>query len=124
MATTRQLEIAGMAGTFKLRLRDVANQSIHFRSICGGKISVDRSPNGTTYIVESDTDHFRVYVDIVTPDDLPTLFTWDDCTASGWWQLSGFPQVDFRAGNWPGGLTAKQISASKDLGEPTPHVLW
>lgn len=124
MAVTRKLTIAGMAGTFKLRLRDVANQDPQFHSICGGSITVSRSPNGTTYIVTSDSDHFRVFVDIVTPSDLPTLFYWDDCTAYGWWVLDGYEQKDFVAGNWPASVTALEASRSNDLGMPKEVKPW
>lgn len=124
MAVVRKLTIAGMAGTFKLRLRDVANQDPQFHSISGGKITVSRSANGTTYIVTSDTDHFRVFVDIVTPSDMPTLWSWDDCTAYGWWVLEGYQQRDFVAGNWPGDLAADVYSRSEDLGKPRETAGW
>ena len=123
MAVTRKLTIAGMKGTFKLRFRDVANQDAQFQSLCGGAISVSRSSNGTTYIVTSDTDHFRVFATIVTPSDMPTLFYWDDCTAYGWWTLEGFAQLDFTAGGWPS-LAAHELSLSDKLGKPKEAKCW
>lgn len=126
VAIIRKLEIAGMKGTFKLRFRDIANSDMVFRSICGGSISVSRSQNGTTYIVTCDTDHFRVYADIVGPSDLPNLFYWDDCTAYGWWRLDGFAQTDFAGGNFPVGVATStaQEMAQADLGKPKEVNLW
>jgi len=124
MAVTRRLTIAGMKGAFALRFRDVANHDAHFQAICGGSITVNRSPNGTTYVVSSDTDHFRVFATIVTPNDLPNLFYWDDCTAYGWWHLEGYQQKDFERGNWPrvsetlDTIDVEQASQSTELGKP------
>jgi len=120
MAVVRKLTIAGMKGTFKLRFRDIANQDLSFEGICGGQLSVSRSANGTTYVVESDTDHFRVFTTIVTPTDFPTLFYWDDAspTAYGWFVLEGFTMIDFAPGNWPAGLSTDEYASSTSLLEP------
>lgn len=117
MAITRKLTIAGMKGTFKLRFQDAKNQDLSFESVCGGKISVSRSTNGTTYIIECDADHFRVFTTIVTPSDFPTLFYWDDTTTYGWFCLEGFDPIDFRAGSWPSNLTADEAASSANLPE-------
>jgi hypothetical protein len=120
MAVVRKLTIAGMKGTFKLRFRDVANQDLSFEVVCGGQLSVSRSANGTTYVVESDTDHFRVFTTIVTPTDFPTLFYWDDAspTGYGWFALEGFNVVEFKPGGWPEGLTANDYASSTSLLDP------
>lgn len=126
MPVTRQLTIAGMRGRFALRFRDVANLDAQFQSHCGGLITVRRSlvpANGTTYIIVSDTDHFRVFAKIITPDVLPTVYYWDDCNAYGWWVLDGYEQKTFEAGNWLSGeetletLDMDALSSDK-LGEP------
>lgn len=111
--------MAGMNGHYRLRFRDVVNQDIKFEAICGGSIRVDRSANGTTYFIDSNTDHWRVFCNILTPDDMPSLFFWDDCTNYGWWILEGYQQKDFTPGGYPINITdqsADEIS-KLDLGE-------
>ena len=131
MATVRKLTIASMKGQVWIRFIDVANQNIVFNSTCGGTISVSRSKNGTTYVVNTDTDHIRVFVDIVGPDDLPHLFYWSGGSTYGWWHLEGYPQTDFASGPPPaflskaeGMLDAEVIAQSKDLGEPQEANIW
>jgi hypothetical protein len=129
MARVRRLTMAGLNGDYRLRFRDVANQDIKFESICGGTITVSRSANGTTYFVRSDTQHWRVFCTIVTPDDLPNLFYWDDCTNYGWWILEGFAQTDFGPGGFPVSLVREpKLSvddfASADLDVPKEAERW
>lgn len=119
MARLRKLTIAGMVGTFKLRFRDIANSDTAFSAISGGKITVDRSQNGTTYIVTSDTPHFRVFADILGPDDLPNVFHWDDSTAYGWWILEGYGLTEFT----PGGFSFAAEDSANEFAARTQEEL-
>src|SRR5687768_6371431 len=118
MATTRKLTIAAMHGTVWVRFRDVANNNASFESICGGKITVDRSRNGTTYTVNSDTDHIRVFTTLVGPSDLPNLFYWDGGDAYGWWEVEGYERKEFGSARRGEDMSANVIAAATDLGDP------
>lgn len=127
MSRQRTLTIAAMKGRFALRFKDVANHDQSFSSVCGGTISVLRSANGTTYIVDCDIDHIRVFCEIVTPDDMPTLFYWDDASAYGWWHLEGYERRDFSPGGWRDGLrdgSPDDIANEKELPEPAAARQW
>jgi hypothetical protein len=124
MATTRKLTIAALRGTVWVRFQDITNNDMKFESICGGKISVERSASGTTYTVSSDIDHIRVFIDLVGPSDLPNLFYWDGGDTYGWWELEGYKRAEFGKRD----LAAMDVSANAlaiaELGDPKETNIW
>ncbi len=119
MARVRRLTIASMAGTVWLRFRDIANNDMQFSAIAGGHLHVHRDNSGTTYTVATNTDHIRVFVDIVGPSDMPNVFYWDGGDTYGWWELEGYERKEFgsRFKDQVDNLDANYL-AQQELGKP------
>lgn len=121
MSRTRKLTMTGKRGNFKLRFRDVANQDMKFEGICAGRIVVNRSANGTTYLIDSSTDNWRVLCNIITPDDTPNLFYWDYSQQEGYWTLEGYQQVRYTPDSFPSSFADEQNAdetSNAELGDP------
>jgi hypothetical protein len=115
---TRRLTIAGLAGGFRIRFTSpYVNLDTQFTAICGGSIKVDRSNDGTAYYVESTVDHFRVFINLEGPDQkLPAVYT-HGCSNYGWWQIDGYPKVDFEVSG--GGSIGPSFTANKMVEDPS-----
>ena len=92
MSKSRTLTIASMAAPGWVRINEVANTDGHAKIICGSSITVNRSTNGKVYSWDTNTNHIRIYVEMLGPTDLP--FITYSSRGAGWFVLEDFPQIN------------------------------